>query len=107
MKKLLDQYLYKLGLSDYDDLSPEEKETYRTWETSLTGRKITDADVQEFFEREKFDVEKKIVLDNSPKLDTFLKMKLELIMAIQQFVASPRIEAEITEQGIRSFIETN
>ncbi len=47
---LIDTLLSKLGVTSVDQLTPEERETYRTWSDALRGRKLTDDDVSRFLE---------------------------------------------------------
>lgn len=100
---LLQKYLKKLGLKSYDDLNPAEKETYRTWEETLSGRRITDDDVKKFFQTEEdLTISKLITRKVSDSDDTFLKMKLEFLRKIQIFLAAPEMEKKAVEATINN-----
>ena len=47
MHPLLQKALQKLGLKSFNDLNELEKETFKTWENVLRGKKITQEDVVE------------------------------------------------------------
>lgn len=103
---ILDRYLQKIGVKSYQDLTNEEKETYKYWEEALSGRKLTDKDVDTFFSSQLEDIMAKLPNDqNSDKLDTFLKMKLSFIRSVMQFLDSPRMEALHTEKEIENLLD--
>lgn len=103
---ILDKLLFKIGAKSYDDLTPEEKETYKHWEEALQGRKLTDKDVAVFFEAQLNDVMNKLPNDqNSDKLDTFLKMKLSFIRSVMEFLDSPRVEAMQIQKELEAKLE--
>lgn len=98
---MLDKLLKKLGAKTYLDLNEEERVTYKSWEESLSGRRLTDEDVTNFLANE---VEKTIIRLTSQKLhereDIFLKMKLEFTRNLQNFLNSPIIEREAAKKQI-------
>jgi len=102
---VLTKYLNKLGVKDFSELSSEEKETYRTWEETLSGRKITDEDVDNFFDMELNEV---LIKLRDPKVtgreDVFLKMKMEFIMKVKEFLKSPEIEKRMLEKNIENMV---
>jgi len=103
---MLDKYLKKIGVRSYTDLNAEERETYKEWEASLAGRKLTDEDVAAFFAAELEDTIEKLPKQRlgSPD-DVFLKVKLEFIRNAQRFLDRPRIEKQNTEAAIARQIE--
>ena len=92
---MLDGFLRKLGVSSYDQLTEEEKTTYREYEEILNGRQITEKEVRAFFTLQVEDTTKKLL---STKLDTredtFLKMKLEFLRSLTSFLDAPDRERE-------------
>ena len=103
---LLNKFLHKLGLQSYTQLNDEERKTYKDWEEALSGRRLTDEDVKVFFETQIEDTMVKLISTKiTDKEDTFLKMKLELIRAVQTFLDSPRIEKKMVEKSIENAIE--
>lgn len=101
----LGEILKSLNLTSIDQLSQEERNTYRQWEEALSGRKITDEDVKVFF-----DIELKSTLDKlqdstlKTREDIFLKVKLEFLRKILSFLDSPRIEKELAEKQVQALI---
>lgn len=90
---MLESLLKKLGVQSYDQLTEEEKQTYRDYENILTGRKITDDEVKQFFNQE---IENTLLKLEDMKLDTrediFLKMKLSFIRKLVAFLDAPERE---------------
>ena len=103
---LLQKYLKKCYVNDFSELSPEEKETYREWQEVLSGRQITDKDIQEFFDTELEEIQTKLVNPNlSQREDIFLKMMLEMIRKIKAFLNAPKMEKEMLEQNINKLLK--
>ena len=100
---ILESLLKKLGVSSYEELSQEERETYRTWSDSLTGRKLTDEDVANFLDVQHEDCVAKLTTATlNDREDIFLKAKLDLIRQIKTFLDSPRLEKELITRQIES-----
>lgn len=103
---LLQKYLKKCFVNDFSELSSEEKETFREWEQVLSGRKITDEDIHEFFNTEIEEIQVKLVNPNlSQREDVFLKMMLDMIRKIRAFTNSPKVEKEMLEQNINKLLK--
>ena len=104
---ILDQYLKKIGVSSFLDLNAEERKTYKEWEESLNGRRLTDEDVARFFEGELEDTIAKLPEQRlGSKDDTFLKVKLDFLRKVRAFLDQPRLERMATEAAITRAIET-
>lgn len=102
----LEKYLKKIGVKSYLDLNSEERETYKSWEAALSGRRLTDEDVKTFLHTEKEEILKKLPSQKlKEREDTFLKMKLEFIQAIERFLDGPRLEKEMVEKSIEQLVE--
>jgi len=102
---MLQNLLRKFNVTEFSQLTEEEKETYRSWEEILSGRKLTDDDVAEFLNREKDEVECKLINPNlSQREDVFLKMKLEFIKKIKVFLSTPAMEKKALEESIKKMI---
>ena len=102
---ILDKYLKKIGVEEFTELSEEEKTTYREWEKSLAGRKITDEDVVRFIKEEENETINKLISKGlSEREDTFLKMKLEFTKKLITFLSLPELEREMTESSINQLI---
>lgn len=103
---LLKKYLEKCFVSEFSELSAEEKSTYLEWQEILTGRQITDEDVQQFFDTELEEIQNKLVNPNlSQREDIFLKMNLQMIRKIKAFLDSPKREKEMLEQNINKLMK--
>lgn len=104
--------LYRLrkakGKVDINHMTDDELATYKRFEQALKGRKLTDDDVKVFFDQEFSDIITKLptCLDGS-RLDTFLKVKLEFLTKVKQFLAVPDIEKKQAEMEINSLINEN
>ncbi len=104
---LLNKLLKIRGLK-YDDLNDEEKEYYDRQREVLSGRKITDKEVMEFFQREKEDsIQALITKRLGEREDIFHKVKVEMITNLQIFINSPIIEKEIAQKEVEAILESN
>jgi hypothetical protein len=100
---ILEKYLNKLGLKSYAELNEEEKQTYKEWEASVSGRKLTDEDVKQFLDIELQTAIKRLTEINLSKEDEiFRKVEVKMIQKILTFLDSPRIEKEMMEKQIGS-----
>ena len=102
---ILDKWLKKNGLKSFMDLNEEEKKTFRQWENTLSGKKLTDADVKEFFERE---IEETVGILTTTELkskdDNFLKAKLLILRKLRLLLLMPEMQAKELEQTIQAQI---
>jgi hypothetical protein len=97
----LTKYLQKLGLKSYDELNSEEKETYKSWQEALSGRKLTDEDVKTFLEIElQHAIARLTEVDLPKETEIFRKMEVKMIRNIQNFLNSPQIEKSLLEAQI-------
>jgi hypothetical protein len=100
---ILNTLLTKLGVNSYEELTTEERETYRQWSQALIGRKLTDEDVAQFFELQIEDCLMKLTTKTlNDREDTFLKAKLDLIRQIKNFLDSPKREQEVITRQIQA-----
>jgi hypothetical protein len=96
---ILGDFLKKVGVSNYSELTLEEQRTYKDWESALSGRKLTDEDVNQFLSIEKSETINKLSTASlKTREDIFLKMKLD-------FLASPFVEKQMTEAAIKQMLE--
>ena len=76
INNLLGKYLKKQGVTEFSQLTEEEKQTYREWDEVLSGRKLTDDDVKLFLDTEIEETTKKLItLGLSDRQDTCRKLK--------------------------------
>ena len=100
---LLQKLLTKLGVNSYEELSSEERETYRSWSAALIGRKLTDEEVGQFLTLQSEDCVMKLTTTSlNDRQDIFLKAKLDLIRQIQNFLDSPAREREVVTRQIEN-----
>lgn len=101
---ILNKMLGKLGVR-YDQLSDEERRTFNVWQDALSGRKLTDDDVARFLDGEQMDAVKKLSSATfNERTDTFLKMKVDFIIKVKEFLATPEREKQMVERQIESQI---
>lgn len=100
---ILNKFLTKLGVKSYTDLNDEERETFKEWEISLSGRKLTDEDVKNFLENElQIAISKLIEVNLSLEDEIFRRCEVKMIQKIINFLNSPRIEKEMVEKQLSS-----
>ena len=100
---ILEKYLQKLGVKSYAELNSEEKETYKQWEQSIAGRRLTDEDVKTFLNTElETAIGRLIEVDLKKEDEVFRKCEVKMIKKILKFLDSPRVEKEILEKQIES-----
>jgi hypothetical protein len=90
---MLQGYLKRLGVGSYNQLTEEEKKTYREYEEILNGRQITSQEVKDFLAT---DIEETLTKLESSQLDTredtFLKMRLAFVRKMVAFLDAPERE---------------
>lgn len=102
---IIDDFLKKIGVDKYENLTPEEKETYREWELSLSGRSVTDADYRAFLENELgMSIQRLTEVDLGRGEETFRKCEVRLIKKIIAFLDGPKVEQALMEKQIKSRI---
>lgn len=98
----LQKLLGKLGLT-YETMNEEERRTFNAWREALAGRRLTDDDVKHFLDVEYHDAVKKLTSKQlSEREDIFLKMKVDFIINIKEFLSLPAAEKAMVEQQIES-----
>lgn len=101
MNTILEKYLNKIGVKSYAELTSDEKETYKTWEESISGRKITDEEVKYFLSQELETAINRLTEINLSQEDIiFRKMEVKFIRKIVNFLDGPRREKEIIEKQL-------
>lgn len=101
---LLNRMLGKLGVT-YEQLTDEERRTFNAWRDALSGRKLTDEDVARFLTTEYDDAVKKLSSATfNERTDTFLKMKVDFIIKVKEFLATPELEKTLVARQIESQI---
>lgn len=102
---MLEKLLKKLNLNSYEELNQEEKETYKNWELSLSGRKLTDEDVSVFLSQElETAVSRLTDVDLKKEDEIFRKVEVRFIKKMQNFLNTPKVEKAFAEQSIKQLI---
>lgn len=100
---ILEKLLTKIGVNSIDELTPEERATYRSWSDTLVGRKLTDTDVEHFFTLQIEDCVVKLTTKRlNDREDIFIKAKLDLLRQIKNFLDSPKQEQEVITRQIQA-----
>jgi hypothetical protein len=100
---LIDKYLKKLGVSSYEDLNQEEKETLKTWEMALGGRKITEEEYKNFLNSElEAAITRLCEVDLSKEAEIFRKVEVRVIKKIISFASMPIVEKQLLEKQLES-----
>ena len=103
---ILQKYLKKIGVNSYDELNSDEKNTYKEWEKDLSGRKLTDEDIEKWLQSEYEKAVIKLTDINLSKDDEiFRKMEVRFIKKILNFINSPKIAKEFAEKSISEMIK--
>lgn len=102
----MDEYLKKIGINSYEDLTQEEKNTYAEFEVALSGRKLTDDDVFNFLNEELSIAVSRLTEINLTKEDEiFRKVEVRLIKKIINFLNSPKVEKEFAKKALEQLIK--
>lgn len=101
----MDKWLKKLGIK-YEDLNQEEKDTYKEWEQAISGRKLTDKDIQKWLEEElSLSVSRLTEIDLKKEDEIFRKVEVRFIKKIINFINSPLVERQYAEKAIEQLIK--
>lgn len=103
---MLKKWLKKLNIKSYEDLNEEEKQTYKEYEQSLSGRKLTDKEVQDWLQLElDLAVSRITDLDLSKEAEIFRKVEVRFIKKIINYVNSPIVAKEYAQKAIEQLIK--
>ncbi len=100
---IINAFLKKIGVSSYEELNAEEKQTFREWETALQGRQITQADYRAFLETElDVAISKLTDVDLKKEDEIFRKVEVRFIKKIINLLDMPAFEKKLLEQQIQN-----
>jgi len=103
---MLDQWLKKKGIKSYYDLNEEEKATYREYEEALSGKRLTDEDVEKWLKTElDYAVSRVTEIDLKKEDEIFRKVEIRFIKKILNFINSPKVAKEFTERTLEQMIK--
>ena len=102
----MEKFLKKIGVNSFSELNEEEKATYREWEISLSGRKLTDKDVSDFLQMEYETAVSRLTEINLSKEDEiFRKVEVKFIKKIIGFLNGPTLEKQFAEKAIEQLVK--
>ena len=103
---MLEKWLKKLGVGSYYELNEEEKKTYREYEDALSGRKLTDDEVEKWLESELQIAVSRLTDINLTKEDEiFRKVEVRFIKKIINLLNSPKVAKEFAEKAVEEMIK--
>ena len=86
---IFEQILENLGIKDYDQLTPDEQSTYRSWLEKVEKSKITLDDVKRGVSAMREVVEMELVKEERSPKDRFLKARLKNLILIESILSRP------------------
>jgi hypothetical protein len=102
---MLEKYLKKLNVK-YEELNSEEKATFKEWEESLSGRRLTDKEVMSWLESElNLAVSRLTDVDLKKEDEIFRKVEVRFIKKIISFLNSPIVAKEFAQKAIEQLIK--
>lgn len=103
---MLEKYLKKLGLSSYEELNEDEKNTYREWEESLAGKDVTIKELKEFLLSElDIAISKLTDINLTHEDETFRKVEVRVIKKMLNFIESPKVAKKFAEKAISELMK--
>ncbi len=103
---MMEKFLKKIGVNSFSELNEEEKATYREWEISLSGRKLTDKDVSDFLQMEyEIAVSRLTEINLSKEDEIFRKVEVKFIKKIIGFLNGPTLEKQFAEKAIEQLVK--
>ena len=103
---MLEKFLKNIGVNSYLDLNAEEKETYKQWELSLSGRKLTEKEVDAWLKSElDLAVTRLTDTDLTKEAEIFRKVEVRFIKKIINFLDSPKVEKQFAEKAIEQLVK--
>ena len=103
---ILNQWLKKIGVGSYDELNSDEKETYKMYEEALSGRKLTDEDIEKWLQSELDIATSRITdIDLKKEDEIFRKMEVRLLKKIITYLQSPKVVKDMAEKQLEQLIK--
>lgn len=98
---LLNKWLNKLKIEKVNDLSFDEQETYRKWDSVLSKKDLTVDDIKEFCQQELDFIDEKWADKQDPKLISYRVVYSKLI----KIIGAPQIERASLEGYLINLIK--
>lgn len=103
---MLNKWLKKIGVKSYDELNSDEKETYKMYEEALSGRKLTDEDVEKWLQSElEIAIGKLTDIDLKKEDEIFRKVEVRLLKKIINYLNSPKVVKDFAEKQLEQMIK--
>ena len=87
--EIFEQLLQNLGIKDYDQLTPDEQSTYRSWLEKVEKAKITLDDIKRGVSAMREVVEMELVKEERSPKDRYLKARLKNLILIESILSRP------------------
>lgn len=101
----MDKWLKKLGVK-YEDLNEEEKNTYKKYESALSGRKLTEKEIQTWLQLElDLAVSRLTEIDLKKEDEIFRKVEVRMLKKIISYLNSPVVAKEYAQKAIEQLIK--
>lgn len=102
----MDKWLKKLNIKSFEDLNAEEKETYKEYELALSGRKLTEKEIQTWLQLElDLAVSRLTDIDLRKEDEIFRKVEVRFLKKIINYLNSPVVAKEYAQKAIEQLIK--
>jgi len=102
---ILNKWLKKIGVSSFEELNSDEKETYKMYEEALSGRRLTDEEVKNFLDSElNVAIDRLTDIDLKKEDEIFRKVEVRFIKKIINLLDSPKVTKNMAEKQLESMI---
>lgn len=92
---MLTQLLEKLGITNFDQLTAEERKTYEQWAKVLTTQDVTMDTVKAWLNVERARANTELLkIDNTKERELFYKVMVRMLDALHVMTATPAAQRE-------------
>ena len=105
MHPIIANLFKKRGIKDTAELSPDEKEDYRRWESILSAGEVTVASITEFIKQQLRIVDGQMKnLDNTPQKTERLVLLRAVYSTLFEAITAPKVEREALEKYLNDLL---
>src|SRR5438270_6485654 len=99
---MLQQLLEKLGITNFDQLTAEERTTYEQWAKVLTTQDVTIETVKEWLAAERSRANAELLkIDNTKERELFYKVSVRMLDALHVIIATPAAQRESLKSHLK------